>query len=269
MNQPQFFKGVIDASGCISNAWNLIKPNYGLFLGITLLALVAISCIPCVNVFVMGPIMGGVYFVSLRAMRGEPVEFGMMFKGFEKFVPLMVVGLIQSIPGIIYQGIDISMRIAGTGLDTLSNSGSRGGNPSFFQALQANEPNFAIAGGLLVIVIVVAVVMLIFSIAWSITFAFAVPIAMEHDISPIEAIKLSARASWGNVGGIVSLAILGFLVSLLGVLALCIGVFFVMPVIWVAWAFAYRQVFPDLAPSMYRNEPPPPDAYQGSFGQGM
>jgi len=52
------------------------------------------------------------------------------------------------------------------------------------------------------------------------------------------------------------------------VIALCIGVFFVLPVIWVAWAFAYRQVFPDLNPTIFRNEPPPPDAYQGNFGQG-
>ena len=54
-----------------------------------------------------------------------------------------------------------------------------------------------------------------------------------------------------------------------GVLAFCIGVLFVLPIIWVSWAFAYRQVFPDLSPTAYRNEPPPPDAYQGSFGQGM
>ena len=262
---PQFYKGAIDASGCISNAWNLVKPNYGLFLGISVLALVAISCIPCVNVFIMGPIMGGVYFVALRAMRGEPIEFGMMFKGFEKFVPLMVVGLIQSVPSIIYQGLDASIRISGVGLDALSNAGRGGSGPNFFQPA---EPNFALAGGLLVVVIVVALVLMLFSIAWSITFAFAVPIAMEHDVSPIEAIKLSARASWGNVGGIVSLAIIGFFISLLGVLVLCIGIFFVIPVIWVAWAFAYRQVFPDFSPTMYRNEPPPPGAY-GSFGQGL
>ena len=262
---PQFYKGVIDASGCISNAWNLIKPNYGLYLGISLLALVAISCIPCVNVFIMGPVMGGVYYVALRAMRGEPVEFGMMFKGFEKFVPLMVVGLIQNIPAIIYQGVDISMRIAGNSLTAILNQGQRNGDIDFYQA---PEPNIALAGGLLVVIIVVSIVMMIFWIVWSISFTFAIPIAMEHNVSPIEAIKLSARAAWGNVGGIIILAILGFLLSLVGVLALCIGVLFVIPVIWVAWAFAYRQVFPDLAPSVFRNEPPPPDAY-GSFGQGM
>ena len=38
------------------------------------------------------PAMAGMYYVMLRNMRGESVEFGMMFKGFEKFVPLMVIG---------------------------------------------------------------------------------------------------------------------------------------------------------------------------------
>ncbi len=262
---PQFYKGVIDASGCISNAWNLIKPNYGLYLGISLLAWFAISCIPCANVFLLGPMMGGVYFVALRAMKGEPVEFGMMFKGFEKFVPLMVVGLIQSIPSIIYQGFDASVRIGGVSLDALT-KGGRGGDPSFFQS---PGPDFAIASGVLVVIIVGAVVLMIFSIVWAITFAFAIPITMEQNIGPIDAIKLSGRAAWGNVGGIIVLAILSFLLALVGVLALCVGVFFVLPVIWVAWAFAYRQVFPDLNPSDFRREPPPPDAYQGSFGQGM
>lgn len=266
MTNPQYYKGVIDATGCISNAWNLIKPNYGLYLGISLLTLVAISCIPCVNVFLMGPMMGGVYYVALRAMRGEPVEFGMMFKGFEKFVPLMVIGIIQSIPGIIYQVLNFSFRLSDIGLRAIQGgSGSR--DIDFYQA---GEPEILLAGGLLVVVIVVSIVLMLFSIAWAITFTFAIPLAMEHNIGPIEAIKLSARASWGNVGGIIVLAILGGLLGFAGALALCIGFLFVVPIIWVAWAFAYRQVFPDLLPPVYRTEPPPPDAYgAGSFGRGM
>jgi hypothetical protein len=57
---PQFYKSAIDATGCISNAWNLIKPNYGMFLGVSVLSYVLIACIPCLNVFLMGPVMGGV-----------------------------------------------------------------------------------------------------------------------------------------------------------------------------------------------------------------
>lgn len=259
---PQYYKSAIDATGCISNAWNLIKPNYGMFLGISVLTYILVACIPCLNVFLMGPVMGGFYYTALKAMRGEPIEFGMMFKGFERFVPLMVVGLIQMIPSIIYQVFDVSIRFSNVGVESiLAGSNSRSGEL---------DPSIIFASGYFIVIMIVAVLLMIFSIIWAISFAFAIPIAMENEsLSPIEALKLSARASWGNVGGIIVLAILSFLIAIGGVLALCIGVLFVLPIIWVSWAFAYRQVFPALAPSPFRNEPPPPDAYQGSFGQGL
>ena len=103
MTNIQFQRGAVDASTAISSAWEMIKGNYGLYLGVAVVAMVLTGCIPCLNIFLIGPVMGGVYFFALRAMRNEPIEFGMMFKGFEKFVPLMVIGLIQSIPGIIGQ----------------------------------------------------------------------------------------------------------------------------------------------------------------------
>lgn len=260
MTNVQYVKGGIDASGCISNAWEMIKPNYWLFFGISLLTYVLVACIPCLNVVLVGPVMGGFYYTALRAMRGEPVEFGMMFKGFERFVPLMVVGLVQSVPGIIYQGLDISFRVGGTSLDKASGGGS--GDPSAWL--------LGLAGAFLVVALIVGFLLLAFSIVWTISFAFAIPLMVENEnMTPVDALKLSARAAWSNVGGIVVLAILCFLLAFVGVLAICIGVLFVLPVIWVSWAFAYRQVFPDLGPSpAYRYEPPSPQSY-GSFGQGM
>lgn len=262
ISNPQYYKSAIDATGCVSNAWNLIKPNYWMFFGISLLTYVLIACIPCFNVFLMGPVMGGFYYTTLKAMRNEPIEFGMMFKGFERFVPLMVVGLIQSVPSIIYQGFDISIRVGNVGVESILGGTTRNGEV---------DPALIFASGYFIVILVIAVVLMIFSIVWGISFAFAIPIAVENEsLSPIDALKLSARASWSNVGGIIILAILSLLISLAGVLALCIGVFFVLPIVWVAWVFAYRQVFPDLSPApTYRSEPPPPDAYQGSFGQGL
>lgn len=259
---PQFYRSAIDATGCISNAWELVKPNYGMYLGISLLAMVAVSCIPCLNIFLVGPITGGVYFVALQQMRGESVDFSMMFKGFEKFVPLMVIGLIQSIPGLIGQGLNYSLRIGDAVIQ-----GAQG--PRSVDYYQSPDPSIYLAGGMLVIIIIVSIIAILFSIAWGITFAFAIPIAMEQDIGAIDAIKLSAKAGWSNIGGIIVLAILLGLISLGGVLVLCIGFFLVLPVIYVAWAFAYRQVFPDVIQSPFQNAPPPPDYYQGSFGQGM
>ena len=92
MESPQYRSAAIDASDCIGQAWELIKRNLGLYVGAGLVVLIFISCIPFVNFFLMGPMMGGFAYIVLRDLRNEPIDFGMLFKGFEKFVPLMVLG---------------------------------------------------------------------------------------------------------------------------------------------------------------------------------
>ena len=257
MTNNDFYPSAINAGDCVSNAWNLVKQNYGMYLGIALVAMILAGCIPCVSLFLVGPIIGGVYYVLLREMRGEPVEFGMMFKGFEKFVPLMVIGLVQAIPEIIGQGLRLVAQFGQIGL-----SGDK--NKDFFQS---SNPDFAIASGLLIVIAIVAVVLILFGIAWRVLLFFAIPIALERDLGPVDAMRLSAKAAMSNLGGLIVLFIFEFLLALLGIIALCIGIFFVIPIIYAANAFAYRQVFP-LIQQNFNMTPPPPTTY-GDFGSGM
>ncbi|HEV7645233.1 MAG TPA: hypothetical protein VGO50_14915 [Pyrinomonadaceae bacterium] len=254
-----FNSGAIRAGECISNGWNLIKDNYWLFLGIVLLGAVIAGCIPCISLFFIGPVAVGIYLCLFTQMRGQPVEFGMMFKGFEKFVPAMVLGLIEAIPGILVQVIRFGAEMGNYGL-------KRGRGFDFF----AQSDDMALAGGLIIIAIIAGVGFLLFAIAWQITFKFALPILTDNgDLGIGEIIKLSARAGWSNIGGIIVLVILQTVVVLIGALALCIGIFFVIPLIWASNAIAYRMVFPESPQgSGLYNEPPRPDYYGGSFGQG-
>ena len=259
MTNIQFQSGAINAGDCVSNAWNLVKQNFGMYLGISLIAMILAGCIPCISLFLVGPILGGVFYVVLREMRGEPVEFGMMFKGFDKFVPLMVIGLVQMIPEIIGQILRVVVQVGQIGLD-----GRRNGD---FQFFAPSDPQFAIASGVLIIAAIVGLVVVIFAIAWRVLLFFALPIALENDIGPIDAMKLSAQAAMSNVGGLIVLFIFEGLLALAGILALCIGIFFVIPILYAANAFAYRQVFPWIQDN-FNMAPPPPTAY-GNFGSGM
>ncbi|MEQ1922643.1 MAG: hypothetical protein ABL952_09045 [Pyrinomonadaceae bacterium] len=259
MTNIQFQRGAVDASTAISSAWELIKGNYGLYLGVAVVAMVLTGCIPCLNIFLIGPVMGGVYFFALRAMRNEPIEFGMMFKGFEKFVPLMVIGLIQAIPGIIGQVLQYGVRFGQIA------SGGRGGDFDFFQG----DRDVAIASGLVVVAVIVGLIVMIFSLVWWLVFFFAIPLAMEYDLGAVDAIKLSAQAAMANIGGLLVMLILTILLSLLGVLMCGIGFFLIsMPILYIANAFVYRQVFPYTGEQQFNMAPPPPTAY-GDFGQGM
>jgi uncharacterized membrane protein len=106
-------------------------------------------------------------------------------------------------------------------------------------------------------------------IIWTVAFQFAIPLVMEHNLGAMDAIKLSARAGLSNVGGIIVLYILCGLVGLLGLLALCLGYFVAVPVMYAAFAFAYRQVFPALFEKKFDTSPPPPGAYGTGFGSGV
>jgi len=228
MNHIEFYRGAINPSDCVSNGWNLVKQNYGLFFGISIVALLMMACIPCLNFFIAGPIMCGVYYCFLKEMRREPVSFGEMFKGFEFFVPAMVVGLIAEIPEIIGQILQWTVNLADLGL----RSGSR---ENYFQS---NDTQIALAGGLLFFVIIGALVLFLLSAALRISLFFALPLIAEHRLGAVDAMKLSAQAAWANIGGLILLFLLEIGVALIGFFALCIGIFFVLPIIYAANAFA-------------------------------
>lgn len=78
----------------IKKAWELMQADMGVFLGGILLLYLIITAIPFGGFFIQGPAMIGIMLVSLRALRGEPYEFGDIFKGFEYFVEAILASLL-------------------------------------------------------------------------------------------------------------------------------------------------------------------------------
>jgi uncharacterized membrane protein len=70
-------------------------------------------------------------------------------------------------------------------------------------------------------------------------FAMAV---VDKELGPIEALKESARLTEGNVWRLIGLGLAFFGVLILGLLALFLGVFVALPVVWVGYAWVYRQL---------------------------
>jgi uncharacterized membrane protein len=262
-------RGAIDAPACISEAWDLIKDKYWLFLGIVLVGMLMTGCIPVLKHFLYGPVSVGIYFAISRKMRNEEVSFDNLFKGFQIFVPAMVVGLIESALPLLN---DIVSLFSNTTQILLQMLDLEGKFPQFERtSFVASDPNVALAGGaagfIIVLVIVMAAVFIIVGFAWRITFMFALPLMADHpELSVGEAISLGAKGGWANPGGIIVLMILQTLVALLGLIALCIGIFFVMPVIEASNFVAYRMVFPDVPRQNVYEEPPQPQYYGGTFG---
>lgn len=254
MDDIQFQRGSINASGAFSAAWEQVKSNYGTYLGASLLAMVMLGCLSCISWFLMGPVMGGIFYLATKGHRGEPVEFGMMFEGFKKFVPLMVIGLIQGLPGILLSIVQMGLNFGRLGV-MLS-------NPEAMRQAQRTGELDSVGAAFSIAFLFLYLGFAVFSLVWWAVTYFAIPLVMEHDLGPVDAIKLSGRAAFSNIGGMIIVLIFGILVTLIGLLLLCVGVFFVsIPVIFVANAIVFWQVFPrrDVQPGYFA--PPPPGTY--------
>lgn len=265
MLKKEYYEGAISPGDCISNSWALVSQNYGLFFGMSILAfatLFFISCIPflgiIINGILTGPIYVGIYYALLKKMRGEEINFGMMFFGFERFVPAMIVSLVVMLPYIIFQIFQLFFDFANIFAGR-----------AFGNHYQSNGSLETVLAGIGFAMILFFLFFFLVLIAVNISMFFALPLIAERDLSAVEVMKLSASAAWANLGGIIVLCILEGLIMIAGMLALCFGLFFVLPLIYGANAFAYRQVFPQGEPPPLNTAPPMPNEYGSNFGQGM
>jgi uncharacterized membrane protein len=240
-NPQEFRTGVIEPVACLKEGWALIKDQYWLFLGIVFVGMLIGGVIPIV---LLGPMMVGIYLCYFRKMRGETVEFGDLFKGFDYFSQGLVAALIQMIPMIV-----VMVPLYIIWLVFVFSSMPRGHNPedsrAFFFAFFGFEMVF------MLIMMVVGIIVHIF-------FMFAFPLIADRNLSGLDAVNLSIKAGKANIGGMLLLVLLNAGLGILGVLACYIGVFALMPVTMATQAVAYRRVFP-ASTSNFVSPPPPPE----------
>jgi uncharacterized membrane protein len=227
-NLPEVHKVSIQPVECLKEGYALIKDQYWLFLGITVVGLLIGGAVPVV---IIGPMMCGIYLCLLQRMRGEEVKFETLFKGFDFFMPSLIASLIQFVPIIILVfGSYILFFVMFIGL-AASQGGSGGGNP-------------AAALGMMVMVFLFVIFILIMSVLIQALFIFMYPLIVDKKLSGMDAVKTSFSAVRANLGGVFGLVLLNLGVTLLGLLCCYVGVFFVVPVTMASQAVLYRKVFP-------------------------
>ncbi len=247
----QFNRSAVNAVECISEGWEIVKSNYLMFFAVGL-SVAILGCIPVVSWFLIGPLLVGIYAGLLKQYRGEKADFGMLMSGFGKFIPAVVIGIILLLPAIILNTYNLTLRIV--------------------QALAIFDPSGLSAGAATIFAIfgfLLNVVALFASIIFWILFTFALPLLADKNLPMMDAVKLSAKAGWANAGGLFVLLLLIGLMLIGGIIALCIGIFFVLPIVYAALTVAYRQVFPAANEFGQQNIPPTPDNYGNMYGQSV
>lgn len=237
----------LDIGGCISRGWTLLKNNFGLlFVGVLIYfliegAIAGLGSIPIVgplfsiaNLFVVGPLMGGVFYMFIKAIRSQPVEIGDVFAGFRRaflqlflgyLVPALLIGLCM-IPLAVVLAIDIVRLVATT----------HGAPPDPKMIIQAFETQLPL---ILTVVLICLVPVVYLQISWS----FTLPLIIDKQMDFWSAMK----TSWKMVGKhwwlVFGLFVVVGLLNVAGVLLCCIGVLITIPIGLGAMMYAYETIF--------------------------
>jgi uncharacterized membrane protein len=243
--QVPFRRGVVEPVECIKAGWELVKDQYWLFVGMCAVAMIVGSAVPLG--ILMGPMMCGLYLVFFSKRRGLPIEFGMLFKGFDYFGQSVVAALLHVIPimAIIipaYIFLYIGM-FAAMAAGSASDSG----------------PVAGLMFLLVVIIFYVAIVLVI--IVVSIGFMFAYPLIVDRGLPGFEAVKLSFKAGFGNFWRLLGLSLLGGLLGMCGIILCYVGILLVFPITLSSVAAAYEQVFGLNQGAISPDLPPPPPTF--------
>lgn len=221
MAYTEFKTGVIRPVEVYKEAWEMIKDEFWLIFAVTIVGIVIGSVVPVV---LIGPMMCGIYLVLLQKFEGRSVDFAQLFKGFDYFMPSLILAVIIMVPMFV---LIFSIYIPMFGIMMAG------------PKMSESEVMAAILG-MLAVEIVVAIVM----VCIHTLLIFAFPLIVDKKMSAVDSIKTSASAVWQNLSGVVGLFAVGFVVALVGYAMLCIGIYLVLPLIIAANVVAYRKVFP-------------------------
>lgn len=240
---PTFRRGAVQPVVCIQTGWELIKQRYWLFLGMSFVAIFLGSMVPFG--LILGPMMCGIYLTIFQLRRNQPIEFGLLFKGFDYFGDSVVATLIHYVPMVmiilpfyivLYAGMFMIMPRSG------------------------GEPDPASLIGFLALLFLMMLVMFILITLMSIFFTFSYPLIVDRKMSGIDAVKFSAKGAMANFVPLLGLWLMNGILMFIGVLLCYVGMFLAMPITFAAIETAYEQVF-GLGEAQGPNLPPPPPMF--------
>jgi hypothetical protein len=205
----------------VGRAWQLVMDNFGLTVLTTAVVWLA-TVVPCLGTLATPMLIGGLYVFFLKLARGQQAEFGDAFAGFsDSFLPLFLCGV------VVFVAMMLSM-IPGFGL--------------FFLGIFSMETSeglgilFILAGWL---------VMLAASIGLMTLWMFSLALVADKGLDFWPAMQLSRRVASRMPLAILGLLVVGWLIVLAGELALCIGIFVALPVLFASFTLAYEELFGD------------------------
>jgi uncharacterized membrane protein len=236
----------LDLGGCISRGFELLKKNFGvLFVAVLLLAIIegliaGFSAIPFIgplfsiaNLIIAGPLVGGMFYVFIQTIRGQPANAGDVFAGFRKEFVQLFLGKIVSglLAGLCMIPFAVVIVVLVVGMVT-----ARHGQPP-------EEQVRGMLMGLLPIGLPVFLICLVPMIYLQVRWVFTLPLIIDRHMDFWTAMKTSWKMvgkHWWQVFGLV---VLIGLLNIVGLCACCVGGLFTAPIGYGALMYAYETIF--------------------------
>jgi uncharacterized membrane protein len=239
----EFRRGAVRPTECLKAGYELVRSQYWLFVGICGVGMIIASVVPLG--ILMGPMMCGIYLALFKQRRGQPVEFGDLFKGFDRFGESLIAALLHMIPIFVillptYIVFYISMF-------------------AMMAAQSGQEPAPGVLLGFFGFWGVIWIGLMVLMILISVGFTFAYPLIVDRQLGGFDAVKLSIKAARANFWSLLGLMLLSGLLAFFGILLCYVGWFLLMPITFGAIAVAYEQVFG--LSEFQPNVPPPPPTF--------
>lgn len=229
--------GVIRPIECLKEGWELIKNDYWVLFAITLVGML----IGGVTMYILlGAMLCGVFYCYLQKIDGKPVSFDELWKGFDWWGQGLIAVIFMIVPVFVIMGFIYA--------------------PMIVAAVMGSKLSESEMIGLLVGALALDLAAVVVMVCFHTLLMFTFPLIVDRSMSAFEAMKMSAKGVWKNLGGIAGFYGAAFVLSLAGTLACGIGTYLVIPIIMAGTVVAYRKVFPK--PERFQ-QPPSPGFYQG------
>jgi uncharacterized membrane protein len=189
------------------------------------------------NFIISGPLMGGLLYMFIRAIRNEPAEVGDVFSGFRRaFAQLFLGTLVQT----LFIGLCLLPFIIMLVVKLIPLFGQlqhlQSGTPPDKETIAALE---SVLLTCLPVLLVCAIPVIYLGVSWK----FTLPLIMDKQLNFWAAMNISRKQvgkHWWHVFGLV---ILISLLNVVGMMLCCVGALFTFPIGFAALMFAYETIF--------------------------
>ncbi|MEO6590572.1 MAG: hypothetical protein ABIP06_14850 [Pyrinomonadaceae bacterium] len=237
MKNVNFTVGQIRPIECYKEGWELIKSDYWLLFAITLVG----ALIGGFSIYILlGAMLCGIFICYLQKIDTGTVSFDNLWKGFSYFGPALIVMIVFIFPSLVIYGIIYAPILM-----------------AMVMGSKLSQDEFA---GMMIGAAAVDLVLLTVVVCFHTLLMFSFPLIVDRNLSAFQAMKLSAKAVWKNLGGVIGMIGVYMVLCFLGVMACGIGLYFMMPIIFAGFLVAFRKVFPAQKSVNFN---PPPNAYSG------